>query len=1068
MYATVAASASSGISVLIEDVTEKDLVDSAFMERLIPRRHHPHHPSCKLDGSLLVGWPEPPTVVECHEDFRLYLTTRQTGSSIARIVWNGHEQLVTIKFTYSDVGLSMKMLHVIVSHKQPNTCLEGSSLVKQQTANNQRIVDIESEMLELLASDSTDGTTILDDGQAIGKAQTLGEELCTLRDQNIEIGKRTNKLGRTYEPLVPVSRVAQVFFSAISDLVRVETAYAFSLEWFIETVHLFLSSLSGGQQANITDAAARDRSDAMTRSLRDTIYSTVSCSLLSKDKLLFALLLAVRPQLSTGAISSVEWHFLLTGQSDNQVAFASGIHENPAKIHENPAKAWLPDIQWNELCELATLPTFSGLVEEFEAQIKMWKRVHDASEPFRQPLPRHWDADLQGVSRLCILRCLRPDQIANAVRSFIDGQLGADFMRAPIKGIQGIVAESKPLVPIVITVARVYENGAASLVRDLAKRLGRDLIQIPSVVNSTANPHAAYALAQSRGSWIMMQNPHLYPRCTIHFEQAHLARQAAETHADFRSWCIMDVDHALPASILKDAVKVVYEPPEGVRAVVKEMYEMALHQSPDFLSSCSRGNQFRRIFYALCICHAVFIGRAKYSSSQCSAFLCQGTCLEIFIPEYRLGWMREYSFEPNDLLLSSDQVIALLDNQQEGDVTKLFASLQRCVGEHVYMGRVNDEDRHLLMVLLNRFCNPDVLRPGHALSSSGEFRMPLQDGGQHSWLRTIDALPEAATLEFLGLHECANARRNKSETLELLASISLTDGIEMEDGEQAALQCTSRKVGKLLTLIPPSLGQDETRIRRQRDNCFLNSVILQEVCRYDALLVVIRRTLADIQSALEGQTSVRSRDALQSVMCDNIPGAWYPDSYFSVDRLTPYIHDLARRCDFFASWLQKFCAPAYWLGALFSPSALLSALRLNYAREHLVASLADTKLICKFSSLDESQITMSDSTDCAKPGVYIKGIYIQGARWDPRREGLVECLPRSRYAPAPLLWLNATEAIDTSTSPIAFACPLYRMRVQCANKSRNPIMHIHTPSPIPASHWIERSVVMLLQLNEDD
>merc|ERR1712159_912970 len=111
---------------------------------------------------------------------------------------------------------------------------------------------------------------------------------------------------------------------------------------------------------------------------------------------------------------------------------------------------------------------------------------------------------------------------------------------------------------------------------------------------------------------------------------------------------------------------------------------------------------------------------------------------------------------------------------------------------------------------------------------------------------------------------------------------------------------------------------------------------------------------------------------------------------------------------------------------------------------------------------------MSDLTECAKHSVHIKGIYIQGARWDPRREGLVECLPRSRYAPAPLLWLNATEVEKTATPPPGFACPLYRMRIQCGNKPRNPIMHIHTPSPMPASHWIERSVVMLLQLYEDD
>jgi len=279
--------------------------------------------------------------------------------------------------------------------------------------------------------------------------------------------------------------------------------------------------------------------------------------------------------------------------------------------HKNPAKAWLPDVQWNEMCSLATLPTFTGLIEEFEAQIKMWKRVHDASEPYTQPLPRHWDADLLGVSRICILRCLRPDQIASAVRRFIQAQLGNNFMRMPKADVTSVVIESSCLVPIVVITALKYKSAAANLVIGSARRLERDLIRITSF---TGPCNAVYAIAQEHGSWVLMQNPQLYPEYIMHLERNRLGNFGTTVNINFRSWCVMDIHHALPTSVLEFAIKFAYEPARGVRALVKSLFDFTLSHNPDFFSSCTRGNEFRRLFFALSIYHAVLIERTTYRS----------------------------------------------------------------------------------------------------------------------------------------------------------------------------------------------------------------------------------------------------------------------------------------------------------------------------------------------------------------------------------------------------------------------------------------------------------------------
>jgi hypothetical protein len=71
-------------------------------------------------------------------------------------------------------------------------------------------------------------------------------------------------------------------------------------------------------------------------------------SLFEKDKLLFAFLLASRIRQAKGALDSSEWIFLLTG----------GL--GGGELLPNPAPAWLMDSSWRQVCQLSSLPNFSG------------------------------------------------------------------------------------------------------------------------------------------------------------------------------------------------------------------------------------------------------------------------------------------------------------------------------------------------------------------------------------------------------------------------------------------------------------------------------------------------------------------------------------------------------------------------------------------------------------------------------------------------------------------------------------------------------------------------------------
>ena len=633
MWAAVETAAPMGTSVLIKDMCENDLANAQTLTGLLPRRinsmESSEYPSVQ-NTKIFVGL-NAVKGVACHEDFRFYMTSQQQECSVAKVLWNGREQLIVIDFAHSHAALKSEMLQVIISDKQTAMYKEGRSLVQQNRRNRERILEVESEILKVLTETSKGSSSVLDNGLAIEKSQSLVAEVCNLREQQLDINRTKCDLYLSHKRYMPTAQAAQVFFCAISDLIHVEGAYAFSLRWFVDRI--LISSLKDipSNDFKVDESNSAKNMDGIVAPLTHTLYRHISRTLLSKDRLLFALLLAVRPLLDKGAIGSAEWQFLLTGtaclqRAEGLVASAlksdataspPDIFPAPQRVeeHENPAKSWLPDSQWTEMCSLSTLPAFSGLIEEFEAQIKMWKRIHDSQEPYTQPLPRHWDADLRGVNRLCILRCLRPDQIANAVRAFIHTQLGEDFLVAPKVDIDEIMAESKPLVPIVITTTQENKASAVSFVVGAANRMGRNVSHILVVASRTGVARRTLTQGLSSSSWVIIQNLQLCPGFTTHLEEVFFNNGGpVSAHVNFRAWCVMDVNHILTTNLLKAATKFVYEPPRGVRSVVLDLYNAALETNPDFLSNCTRGNEFRRLFFSLCICHAILRERVSYAS----------------------------------------------------------------------------------------------------------------------------------------------------------------------------------------------------------------------------------------------------------------------------------------------------------------------------------------------------------------------------------------------------------------------------------------------------------------------
>ena len=88
----------------------------------------------------------------------------------------------------------------------------------------------------------------------------------------------------------------------------------------------------------------------------------------------------------------------------------------------------------------------------------------------------------------------------------------------------------------------------------------------------------------------------------------------------------------------------------------------------------------------------------------------------------------------------------------------------------------------------------------------------------------------------------------------------------------------------------------------------MNTVLAQEILRFNRLLIVIRSSLVDIGRAIIGEI-VMSEDLenVTNALFDNkVPSMWMKASYPSLKPLASYISDFVERLSFIQKWIDSY------------------------------------------------------------------------------------------------------------------------------------------------------------------
>jgi dynein heavy chain len=153
------------------------------------------------------------------------------------------------------------------------------------------------------------------------------------------------------------------------------------------------------------------------------------------------------------------------------------------------------------------------------------------------------------------------------------------------------------------------------------------------------------------------------------------------------------------------------------------------------------------------------------------------------------------------------------------------------------------------------------------------------------------------------------------------------------------------------------------------------------------LISVVRGSLVNVGKAIRGEVplSVELEQVYSSLYNNIVPGVWAKRAYPSLKPLASWVLDALERLKFCQSWIDNNAPPNFWISGFFFTQSFLTGTKQNYARKHIVAI---DQIDFGFTVIsDESKYRLDQAPE---DGVYIHGLYVEGCRWDDRKEALDE------------------------------------------------------------------------------
>jgi len=962
------------------------------------------------------------STLEWSKDFKLYLTTKLRNPHYLPEV---AVKVTLLNFMITMVGLQDQLLNIVVQKERPELADEKAQLVVEGAKNKQSLEETENKILHVL---QTSQGNILEDETAINvlsSSKALANKIAAKQEIAEETEKQIDEARLGY---VPVAFKASVLFFCIADLANIDPMYQYSLVFFVS---LFVGSIEKAEKSDDLET----RIEILNDTFRYALYCNICRSLFEKHKTLFSFLLCIRLLLAEDQAEQSDYRFLLTG--------GVSLEDPPAK----PAD-WVPDRCWGELFRLGKIhDRYAGFHEKFVTEIGQWKQIYDDVNPLARikneaTRPKSMDG-YESLQDIMVLRCVRPDQVVPAVLKFISEIMGEKFVTPPPFDLQGSYLDSNNLSPLIFVLSPGADPGSA--LYKFAAEKGKEVAGISLGQGQGPKAEKLMDTASQSGQWVLLQNCHLATSWMPKLDRILEGLDPKKVNREFRLWLTSYPSNKFPVAILQNGVKMTNEAPKGLRANLTGSYFMDPISNQEFFEGCTREKPFKILCYNLCFFHAVLQER------------------RLFGP---LGWNIAYEFTENDLRISVRQLQMFLDEYPNEVPLK---ALNYLLGQCNYGGRVTDDkDQRLLGTLLSSYYCHEALEKDFVLFTGPDGYQYVPAPGEAPYeehLEHIRNLPLVTPPGVFGFHENANLTKEMGETYKMMNELLLTVG---QGGSSSGSSGPEDVVGEIARDVsgripkPWSVPKVQEKYPTMYEES-MNTVLVQELTRFNGLIAIIHSSLSDIKKAVKGLLlmSAALEVAFYDIFNGKTPDMWLKKSYPSLKPLGAYVNDLVERLKFFQNWVSNGQPVNFWFSGIYFTQAFTTGASQNYARRYKIP----------IDTLSFDFLYPKDQEPKERPldGVYCYGIFFEACKWDWDKWEIAESDPKVLYVQVPNLHLIPCKKTEQREFP-HYDCPCYKISsrkgtLSTTGHSTNFVMYIFIDSNVDQSHWIKRGVAMLTSLD---
>lgn len=957
--------------------------------------------------------------VDYDPNFRMYLTTK-----LANPAFNpaAYAKAVVINYAVTLSGLEDQLLSVVVRNERPDLEEQRENLIAETSENKNLLQQLEDALLREL---STSTGNMLDNVELIDtldNTKTKATEVLTKLELAQQTGKDIDRLRDGYRS---VAKRGAILFFVLSDMSSVNAMYQFSLTSYLE---VFSYSL----RKALPHTVLTKRLINIINSLTKNVYDYGCTGMFEKHKLLYSFQMTIKLQQSAGKVTQPELDFFIKGS----VTLEKSTKECPAK--------WLLSQGWEDLLKLSSdfEEVFGSLIKNFERDVQSWQAWYDTDNPESLTLPSDYSSKLRPFDLLMLLRCFRIDRVYRATSNYIIETMGEEYVMPPVISLDNIFDQSSTTTPVVFILSP-GSDPTADLMK-LADRCGMGGGKFRHLSLGQGQEPIALGLldvATGRGQWLMFQNCHLLVSFIRRLEK-HLEK-ISKPHPDFRLWLTTDPAPNFPIGILQKSLKVVIEPPNGLKLNLRNTYFKLRAQT---LDSCAH-QAFKPLVYVLAFFHAVVQERRKYD---------------------KIGWNIAYDFNESDfnvcvLILDTylAKAVALKDTRIP------WSSLKYLIGEVMYGGRVIDDfDRRIVKTYMNEYMGDflfDTFQPFKFYSDTSVSYVIPPEGSKDDYIAAIDELPLVNSPEVFGLHPNAEIGYYTQAVKEMWSLL-----IELQPQAGASGEGISREdfimnvSNDILQKMPKEY--EIWRVRKYFQLSMTPSIIvlMQELERFNKLLSVMRRTLQQLKKALVGEIGMDAilDNVAYSLYNGQLPASWRKLAPDTRKSLGGWMQHFQNRQTQYHLWTMQGDPIVIWLSGLHIPETYLAALVQIACRRNnwpLDRSTLYTKVTQYVDPMDVEW--RADLGTCL-----VRGLYLEGARWNLEKKCLERSIPKVLIEELPILHVIPIESFRLKLQN-TLRTPVYTTSSRRNAMGVGLVFEADLGTTEHSSHWILQGVCLVLNID---